>query len=131
MFDRFNEKAIKAVMMASDESRRLGHNFVSTEMLLVGIVAQDSGVSGRAMKKLGITVKDARRATEELLGRGSDSVNTNVPFTPAAKRLLADSIKEAKKFSTNTVDTSHILLTIFRQSEESVTGFCDKLSIDP
>ncbi|CAK0805627.1 unnamed protein product [Prorocentrum cordatum] len=118
-------------MTASDESRRLGHNFVSTEMLLVGIVAQGSGASGRAMKKLGITVKDARRATEELLGRGGDSVSTDVPFTPAAKRLLADSIKEAKKFGTTTVDTSHILLTIFGQKEESVVSFCEKLSIDP
>jgi len=50
MFERFNEKAIKAVMMAQEESRRLGHNYVGTEMLLVGVLAENTGLAARVLR---------------------------------------------------------------------------------
>jgi len=131
MFEKFNEKAIKSVMMASDESRRLGHDFVSTEMLFVGIVAENTGVSARAMKKLGISVKDARKATEDLLGRGSGKVSSDIPFTKAAKQRLANSIQEAKKLGSTTVDPAHILLAMFKEKDDGLTKLLEKLKVDP
>ncbi|CAK0889039.1 unnamed protein product, partial [Prorocentrum cordatum] len=131
MFEKFNEKAIKSVMMASDESRRLGHDFVSTEMLFVGIVAENTGVSARAMKKLGISVKDARKATEELLGRGSGKVSSDIPFTKAAKQRLANSIQEAKKLGSTTVDPAHILIAMFKEKDDGLTKLTEQLGVDP
>jgi len=117
MFERFNEKAIKAVMMAQEEARRLGHNFVSTEMLLVGVIGENAGATGKVMKKLGVTVKDARKAVEELLGRGDGVVPNEIPFTPAAKRFLANGIEEAKQMKAETIDPAHILLAIVKDKE--------------
>jgi len=93
MFERFNEKAIKAVMMAQEESRRLGHNYVGTEMLLVGVVAENTSIAAKVLRKLGVTLKDARKTIEDEIGRGAGMVSVEIPFTPAAKRVLGDAVE--------------------------------------
>ena len=60
MFERFTEKAIKVIMLAQEEARRLGHNFVGTEQILLGLIGEGTGVGPRALKTLGVTLKDAR-----------------------------------------------------------------------
>eukprot|EP00418_Pyrodinium_bahamense_P043534 CAMPEP_0179209140 /NCGR_PEP_ID=MMETSP0796-20121207/104304_1 /TAXON_ID=73915 /ORGANISM="Pyrodinium bahamense, Strain pbaha01" /LENGTH=900 /DNA_ID=CAMNT_0020914097 /DNA_START=15 /DNA_END=2717 /DNA_ORIENTATION=+ len=130
MFEKFNEKAIKAVMKAQEESRRLGHNFVSTEMLLVGVLDESTGVSATVMKKLGVTVKDARKTVEEMLGRGQGVVSTEIPFTPAAKRFLADGIEVAKQMNSDVIDPAHILLALTKAKDSGVAKIFEKLDVD-
>merc|ERR1719469_1323690 len=115
MFERFNEKAIKAVMMAQEESRRLGHNYVGTEMLLVGVVAESSGPAAKVLRKLGVTLKDTRKAVEEMVGRGSDLVSVEIPFTPAAKRVLSDGVEVSRRRGSTSIDTAHILLALLKE----------------
>lgn len=131
MFEKFNERAIKAVMTAQEESRRLGHNFVSTEMLLVGVIAQNTGPVANVMKKLGVNVKDARKKVEDVLGRGSGVVSNEVPFTPAAKRMLGSGIEQAKQMNSETIDTSHILLALVKEKDGGVAKVFEKLNVDP
>jgi len=130
MFEQFNEKAIKAVMTAQEESRRLGHNFVSTEMLFVGVIAENTGISANVMKKLGVTVKDARRTVEEVLGRGNGVLSNEIPFTPAAKRFLASGIEEAKQLNSDVIDPAHILLALAKEKEGGIAKVFEKLSVD-
>eukprot|EP00930_Biecheleria_cincta_P102776 TRINITY_DN945_c0_g4_i1.p1 TRINITY_DN945_c0_g4~~TRINITY_DN945_c0_g4_i1.p1 ORF type:complete len:1052 (-),score=297.98 TRINITY_DN945_c0_g4_i1:85-3240(-) len=131
MFERFNEKAIKAVMMAQEESRRLGHNYVGTEMLLVGVVVDASGPSAKVLKKLGVTLKDTRKTVEEMVGRGSGLVSVEIPFTPAAKRVLSDAVTEAQKLNSNTIDTAHILLALLKEDNGNAVKILEKLNVDP
>jgi len=131
MFERFNEKAIKAVMMAQEESRRLGHNYVGTEMLLVGVVSDASGPSAKVLKKLGVTIKDTRKTVEEMVGRGSGIVSVEIPFTPAAKRVLSDGVEEARKLNSSTIDTAHILLALLKEDNGNAVKILEKLGVDP
>jgi len=130
MFERFNERALKVVWNAQEESRRLGHNFVSTEMLLVGVIVENTGVSGKVMQKVGVTTKDARKTVESLLGRGDGLVSNEVPFTPAAKRYLADCAKEAKELNMDVIDPAHILLSILREKDGNVAKVLEKMKVE-
>lgn len=132
MFERFNEKAIKAVMMAQEESRRLGHNYVGTEMLLVGVVAESSGAAAKVLKKMGVQLKDTRKAVEEMVGRGSGMTAVEIPFTPAAKRVLSDGVEEAKRLNSNAaVDPAHILLALIKEDGGNAVKLLEKLDVDP
>ena len=55
MFERFTEKAIKVIMLAQEEARRLGHNFVGTEQVLLGLIGESTGVGAKALKTMGVT----------------------------------------------------------------------------
>jgi len=130
MFEKFNERALKAVCNAQEESRRLGHNFVSTEMLLVGLIAENSGVSGKVLRKAGVTLKDARKALETSLGKGDGLVPNEIPFTPAAKRFLQDGINQAKMLNSEIVDPAHILLAILKVQDLNVVKVFELMKVD-
>ena len=70
MFERFTEKAIKVVMLSQEESRRLGHNFVGTEQILLGLLGEGTGVAFKVLRDEGLTLKDARMDIERIIGRG-------------------------------------------------------------
>jgi len=130
MFEKFNERALKVVWNAQEECRRLGHNFVSTEMLLVGVIAENTGVSGKVLRKLGVSAKDVRKAVEECIGRGDGLVPNEIPFTPAAKRFLAGGISEAKMLNNDVVDPAHILLSIMKEKDGNILKVFEKLKVD-
>ena len=100
MFERFTEKAIKVVMLAQEEARRLGHNFVGTEQLLLGLIGESTGIAAKVLKSMGVNLKDARVEVEKIIGRGSGFVAVEIPFTPRAKRVLELSLEEARQLGT-------------------------------
>ena len=69
MFERFTEKAIKVIMLAQEEARRLGHNFVGTEQVLLGLVGEGTGIAAKTLKSMGVNLKDARIEVEKIIGR--------------------------------------------------------------
>ena len=71
MFERFTEKAIKVIMLAQEEARRLGHNFVGTEQILLGLIGEGTGIAAKVLKSMGVNLKDARVEVEKIIGRGS------------------------------------------------------------
>lgn len=97
MFERFTEKAIKVVMLAQEEARRLGHNFVGTEQVLLGLIGESTGIAAKVLKSMGVNLKDARVEVEKIIGRGSGFVAVEIPFTPRAKRVLELSLEEARQ----------------------------------
>ncbi|KAM3255386.1 hypothetical protein ACQJBY_048598 [Aegilops geniculata] len=97
MFERFTEKAIKVIMLAQEEARRLGHNFVGTEQVLLGLVGEGTGIAAKVLKSMGINLKDARVEVEKIIGRGNGFVAVEIPFTPRAKRVLELSLEEARQ----------------------------------
>ena len=97
MFERFTEKAIKVVMLAQEEARRLGHNFVGTEQILLGLIGESTGIAAKVLKSMNVNLKDARVEVEKIIGRGSGFVAVEIPFTPRAKRVLELSLEEARQ----------------------------------
>jgi ATP-dependent Clp protease ATP-binding subunit ClpC len=97
MFERFTEKAIKVIMLAQEEARRLGHNFVGTEQILLGLIGEGTGIAAKVLKSMGINLKDARVEVEKIIGRGNGFVAVEIPFTPRAKRVLELSLEEARQ----------------------------------
>ena len=110
MFERFTEKAIKVIMLAQEEARRLGHNFVGTEQILLGLIGEGTGVAAKVLKSLGVNLKDSRIEVEKIIGRGSGFVAVEIPFTPRAKRVLELSLEAARQLGHNYIGTEHLLL---------------------
>jgi ATP-dependent Clp protease ATP-binding subunit ClpC len=117
MFVRFTEKAIKVIMLAQEEARRLGHNFVGTEQILLGLIGEGTGIGAKVLKSMGFTLKDARVEVEKIVGRGSGFVAVEIPFTPRAKMVLEGSLEEARQLGHNYIGTEHLLLGLVGQSE--------------
>ena len=121
MFERFTEKAIKVIMLAQEEARRLGHNFVGTEQILLGLIGEGTGVAAKVLKSLGVNLKDSRIEVEKIIGRGSGFVAVEIPFTPRAKRVMFERFtekaikvimlaqEEARRLGHNFVGTEQIL----------------------
>ena len=97
IFHHFMEKPIKVIMLAQEGARRLGHNFVGTEQILLGIIREGTGIGAKVLKSMGINLKDSRVEVEKIIGRGSGFVAVEIPFTPRAKRVLELSLEEARQ----------------------------------
>ena len=130
MFERFTEKAIKVIMLAQEEARRLGHNFVGTEQILLGLIGEGTGIGPKVLKSMGVNLKDARVEVEKIIGRGSGFVAVEIPFTPRAKRVLELSLEEARQLGHNYIGTEHLLLGLIKEGEGVAARVLENLSVD-
>ncbi len=130
MFERFTEKAIKVIMLAQEEARRLGHNFVGTEQILLGLIGEGTGVAAKVLKSMGVNLKDARIEVEKIIGRGSGFVAVEIPFTPRAKRVLELSLEEARQLGHNYIGTEHLLLGLIREGEGVAARVLENLGVN-
>ena len=130
MFEKFTEGAIKIIMLSQEEARRMGHNFVGTEQLLLGVIGQRHGIGARALKRSKVTLKKARREIELYIGRGTGFVASEIPFTPRAKRVLEMAIHEGKDLGQNFVGTEHILLALINETDGVAMRTLDKIRVD-
>ncbi|BFI23488.1 ATP-dependent Clp protease ATP-binding subunit ClpC [Marchantia polymorpha subsp. ruderalis] len=131
MFERFTEKAIKVIMLAQEEARRLGHNFVGTEQILLGLIGEGTGIAAKVLKSMGVNLKEARVEVEKIIGRGSGFVAVEIPFTPRAKRVLELSLEEARQLGHNYIGTEHLLLGLLREGEGVAARVLENLGADP
>ena len=130
MFERFTEKAIRVIMLAQEEARRLGHNFVGTEQVLLGLIGEGTGIAAKTLKSMGVTIKDARAQVEKIIGRGSGFVAVEIPFTPRAKKVLELSWDEARQLGHNYIGTEHLLLGLIREGEGVAAKVLENLGVD-
>ncbi|CAA7056392.1 unnamed protein product [Microthlaspi erraticum] len=131
MFERFTLEAIKVITLSQEEALRHGHNFVGTEQILLGLVGEGTGIAAKALKSMGINLKDARVEVEKIIGRGSGFVvAVEIPFTPRAKRVLELSLAEARQLGHNYINTEHLLLGLVR--EDGVAArVLENLGVEP
>ena len=130
MFEKFTESAIRSIMIGQEESKRLGHSFVGTEQLLLGLIGQRHGIASQALKKQGVTLRQARKEVEGYIGRGTGFVTTEMPFTPRAKRVLEMAVYEARDLGQNFVSTEHLLLALIGETDGVSARTLDKLNVD-
>jgi len=130
MFEKFTEGAIKVIMLSQEEARRMGHNFVGTEQLFLGVVGQRQGLGAKALRSLNVTLKKARKEVENYIGRGTGFVASEIPFTPRAKRVLEMAVQEGKDIGQNYVGTEHILLALIAEEDGVAIRTIEKLGVD-
>jgi ATP-dependent Clp protease ATP-binding subunit ClpC len=131
MFERFTDRARRVVVLAQDEARELGHNYIGTEHILLGLVRESDGVGARALKSLGISLDAVRREVTQIVGQGDKSeLPSHTPFTPRAKKVLELSLREALQLGHNYIGTEHILLGLIREGEGVAAQVLVKLGAD-
>ena len=80
MFEKFTEGAIKVIMLAQEEARRMGHNFVGTEQLLLGVIGQRHGIGGRALAQVNVTLKKTRKEIEKYMVNYGNTIKLTMLF---------------------------------------------------
>jgi ATP-dependent Clp protease ATP-binding subunit ClpC len=128
-FGRFTESSIRSLMLAQAEAKRLGHTYVGTEWLLLGIMGE-GGVAAKAIKAVDVNLSQILAEIEKATGRGIGYTDTQLPFTPRAKRVLQLSWDEAKKLSHERIDTGHILLGLLQEGTGLAVRVLDNLGVD-
>jgi ATP-dependent Clp protease ATP-binding subunit ClpA len=117
MFERFTDRARRAVVTAQEEARMLGHNHVGSEHLLLGLLHEQGGIAAQALEPAGVTVEAARAQVAELAGPGDKSPAGHIPFTQRAKKILELSLREALEQQKSYIGTEHILLALLRDPD--------------
>jgi hypothetical protein len=130
MFERFTDQARRVVVVAQEESRKLGHNYIGTEHILLGILGSGNSVAVSALESLGISQQAARQQVEEITGRGTHQVAGHIPFTPRAKKVLELSLREAIQLGHNYIGAEHILLGLIREGEGVAAQALTQLGAD-
>ena len=129
-FDKWTPQAVQVIQLAQQETRSLGHNFVGTEQVLLGLIAKESGIASRVLKSEGINLDQARVEVEKIIGRGSSFLEIQIPFTPRMKRVFELSLQQADQLGHNYIDTEHLLLGLLLEGEGVATRVLKVLGLD-
>jgi ATP-dependent Clp protease ATP-binding subunit ClpC len=123
LFDRLTENAQKVVKYARQEAQRMGHPYIGTEHLLLGLVREGTGVAATVLQRLGVDPKRVRFEVEKKAKSGRDVVSSGRELTwaPRAKKAFEFAFEEAKRLGQNYIGTEHILLGLLRE-EEGIAG---------
>ncbi|WP_305883082.1 Clp protease N-terminal domain-containing protein [Conexibacter sp. S30A1] len=117
MFERFTEPARQVVVMAQTQARELGHSYIGTEHLLLGLLGVSDGAAARTLEAQGLSLEHARASVVELVGQGAEAPGGQIPFTPRAKKVLELALREALALHHNYIGTEHILLGLLREPQ--------------
>jgi ATP-dependent Clp protease ATP-binding subunit ClpA len=117
MFERFTNRARHVVVLAQEEARRLHHNYIGTEHLLLGLLAEPDGLASRALDRFGMSLDGAREEVKAIIGLGKKPMTGHIPFTPRAKKTLELALREALQLHHDYIGTEHILLGVIREGE--------------
>ena len=129
-FEKFSERARRALTFAQEEAQRFNHNYIGTEHILLGLVRESEGVAAKVLTNLGIDLNKVRAAVEFIIGRGGKSTSTELGLTPRAKRVIELAVDEARRLNHNYVGTEHLLLGLLREGEGVAGGVLESLGVN-
>ncbi|MBN1405369.1 MAG: NDP-hexose 4-ketoreductase, partial [Candidatus Omnitrophica bacterium] len=131
MFNRFTERARKVVILAKEEARRLNHDYIGTEHLLMGLIKEGQGVAAAVLQNLGLSLDIIRFEVEKLVKPGPATViSGDIPFTPKAKKVIELAMDEARHLGHNYIGTEHLLLGLLREGEGVASQVLLNLGLD-
>lgn len=131
MFEYFTEKAIAIIMSAQQEARRLGHSFVGTEQILLGILSEGTSKAAQILRELGLNLEETRQEVENVIGRGSGTPTVEVPLTPKTKRVLEQAFRKAGEAKSTAVTPEHLLFAITESGDSVAIQVLKNLDVDP
>lgn len=128
---KFTERAEKAMTIAQESASQLGHNYVGTEHLLLGLVREGGGIAARVLQNNEVTEEKIIKEIEDLIGRGEETGSQPAGLTPRTKRVLELSFRESGRMGHNYIGTEHIILGILREGESVAVRILADLGVDP
>ncbi|MEM8807454.1 MAG: ATP-dependent Clp protease ATP-binding subunit [Cyanobacteria bacterium P01_G01_bin.38] len=131
MFEHFTNTAIAVIMQAQEEARRLGHNFVGSEQLLLGVIKEGSSIAARVLNDFGVNLANARTEVEAIIGRGSGNGPAEIPFTPKVKQVFEQAFQEARKLDHPYIEPEHLLLSLTQNTESVAYRVLTNLGVEP
>jgi len=117
MFERFTAHARRSVVMAQEEARRMNHNYIGTEHVLLGLLRQPESLAYGVLEGVGVNLDGTREQVTAMVGAGKSALKGHIPFTPRAKKTLELALREALALHNNYIGTEHILLGLIREGE--------------
>jgi len=130
MYGRFTQKAHKVLLLAQEEAKQLNHNYIGTEHILLGLIAEGESAAAKVLQFLGIEAGQLREITEQTVGKGKEQLRGEMGLTPRAKRVLELSVEEARHLGTNYVGVEHLLLGLIREGEGVAARLLQSLGAD-
>lgn len=123
-------QALTILRLAKQEARRLGRNVVGTEMLLLGIISEGTGIGFKVLNDLEITLKDVRQVIEKIIGYGNEYYDKEIIFTRRAKRILEVAWQKAKKYKRPRIMSEHLLYAITTEPSSVAMKALEHLGVD-
>lgn len=129
--NNFTQRAEQALKLAHAEAIRLGHNYIGTEHLLLGLILLGEGVAVMVLNKLGVNLQLLRKEVEKTVGKGTTTKpSENLPFTARVKKVLALSAHEARRLGHDYIGTEHLLLGLLKEGEGEGANALKNLNVD-
>ena len=129
--DRLTERAKTAINNAAEAAMELGHNYVGTEHLLVGMIREGEGVAGKILEANGLTDDKVIDLIAEMIGTGAPIENGQPEATPRTKRVFEHSYIEARRLGHSYIGTEHLLIALLRESESVAVQILAELGVQP
>jgi ATP-dependent Clp protease ATP-binding subunit ClpC len=130
MEGQFSERVNEVLRYSKEEAIRLGHDYIGTEHLLLGLIRDGSSSAVKIMQKLGVDINELVREIENTVGPGRAVTLTNIPFTKQAEKVLRIASFEAKLYKSNIVGTEHLLLSLLRDEGNISSRVLQKFNVD-
>ncbi|MHB8393460.1 MAG: Clp protease N-terminal domain-containing protein, partial [Candidatus Dormibacteria bacterium] len=116
-FERFAEKAKKALTLAQDEAEKSHHSYIGTEHLLLGLLREDDGQARKVLSNLGVEIETVRATIASVLGRTERTIVQQIIPTSRVKKVIEIAFEEAKRMNSTYVGTEHLLLGLLIEEE--------------
>src|SRR6202165_123175 len=131
MWEPVTERARRSIVLAQEEAQRLGNNYIGTEHVLLGIISEGESLAAKVLETLGVNLAKVRAEVEAIVGRGGQTVQQEMVFTPRAKRVIELAFEEARQLNHNYIGTEHLLLGLIREGEGVAARVLTNLGVDP
>jgi KAP family P-loop domain/Clp amino terminal domain, pathogenicity island component len=130
IFERFTERAREVVQIAQSEARRLAHNYIGTEHLLLSLSQIEHSVSADVLESLNVEPTKVQAAIESIIDSTPEPPQGQIPFTPRAKKTLELGLREALSLGDNYIGTEHLLLGLAREMEGVAAHILREMGLD-
>jgi ATP-dependent Clp protease ATP-binding subunit ClpC len=130
MNGRFTEKAQRVLVYAQEEAKRMGHQVVGTEHILLGLIREGEGIASKSLVGIGLDMEKVRAQIEQLVGVAAPFTG-NIGFTPRVKRVLELANEEARRQGVNYIGTEHLLLGLIMEGEGIAARVLANLNVNP
>lgn len=129
-FNGFTQKANNALNMAVDAAQDMGHTYVGTEHILLGLVSEESGVAATVLQQNGLSAEDLKDLIERTIGTGSRTVITPDDFTPRTKRVMQTAMVLSARLGHGYVGTEHLLMALISERDGYAIRFLEELNVN-
>ena len=130
---KFSNRVKEVISLSREEALRLGHDYIGTEHLLLGMIREGEGVAVGVLKKLGVPLDELRAEIEKISkGTATHEIKNlaNIPLTKASEKVLKITYLEAKIFKAQLIGTEHLLLSILRDADNLATQILNKFDVN-